>query len=312
MGNKLTFLHYVDKDDTEKCIKMLDKYGYIEITDIKCDKRDKYIKCRSTLNYLCFKNMERLAVCMLDKFGKQCLGKYTKYVFGNVYYDTALTLALKNKMNEVISKLLDEYPNGCDINFISRYGYTALDIAIEYGLSEFAIRIIDIMSPKLLSNEYLGNGCTPLIRAILNKMTNVAIKLLDYPNYLSLKKVYECNKVKHNKWVYKKYTPLTLALSNGMYDVAKKILGTNYHAVQYNSTDGTALQLACLKKQTKIINMILNVIINDNNIINPTDETQVIKLIYYDEMDKLNTVNNAAYCRILDHNLRPLIIGMRN
>jgi ankyrin repeat protein len=157
---------FLDEDVIMKILEYPDKcnMGHITTRETRNDSNDPYYKKYS--NYYSW-NGDRI-----DSF-----------------YETALTLACKYKLNKSALKMLD-YPKLCNIYAISRIREN-IDIYTEYNsllwacinkLSEVALKILDYPQEEFYKKSNLYQNAFE--HSCKNNMEDVAIKFMDKSNKL--------------------------------------------------------------------------------------------------------------------------------
>ena len=257
-GVKKTIFYYAIINNLKNVVeKMIDKFGYDIIEFNNYDNFNEYIDMfifitlkygnkfnlksldnvdcngNTILMWVCSKLLDEFAIYLIDIFGEKCNIEHV-----NKYGKCALGIAIDNKLDNVIKKILNKF----EINKIINYNFNYDVNMILYLVNNYnklliidnldnnnntmliwscikshdnlAIKLIDIFGEKCNITQENLQGDTALKCAINYKLENVAIKLL---NTFGEKCYIDLDIISNNG-------PLKLAIKNKLENVAIKIL----------------------------------------------------------------------------------------
>jgi len=152
----------------------------------------------------------------------------------------------KSKSEKTILYLLDNFDLSGIVGQPTVLGKTALIYACENGLTEVALKILELFGPKCnIGQVDYHYKNTVLIHACIKSMTHVALKILEFPK--------ECN---IGQVSYKGDTALIGACRNILSDVALKIIELYGSECNVSQTTliykFTALMWACKKRLSEV------------------------------------------------------------
>jgi ankyrin repeat protein len=217
------------------------------IVDIaRCEEKLKTNTDSSILILACEDMKEKSVICVLDML-KNVKKQLVLDKQNNDGY-TALLVACKNKMCDVVSSLLYNYPDDCNINAKNKYNENALILASRNGFKRNTISKILNISDKSGWGIVDSASITPIIYLCTHKKTRLVLKMLETPSICNLSHATPSGE-----------TVAYFAMKQHMTEVVLKLL--EYHDICkiYEQTiDGlTPLMWACVNNFTEICMILL-------------------------------------------------------